>query len=252
MGLWPFVHPISAHLLVSTLFVTVLTMDERLKRLLHMVVEDVVETGEPVGSQRLVEVYHLEVSPATIRNWLGELEEQGYLIQPHTSSGRVPTEKGYRLYLSELMQERALHRRDMQNLQRAALLLSESAQHIRRLARMVAELSQDAVVLADPTRDAYSTGFSNLLSQPEFSSRERVVGIGSVLDRMDEILGGMRERRFEEPTALIGRDCPFGEDCGSIFLSLKDGTLLGLLGPMRMDYARGFTLLRAARDVLDE
>lgn len=224
-------------------------MDERLQQLLRLVVEDVVETGEPVGSQRLVDSYDLDVSPATIRNWFAELEEEGYVVQPHTSSGRVPTEKGYRFYLTELMQERALRQREMQNLQAAALMLNESANHVKRLARAVADLAQDAVVLANPASPSFSTGLSHLFSQPEFSDRERVVGLGEVLDRMEEIMGRLRNRHFNEPTALIGRDCPFGDECGSVFLTLNDGTLLGILGPMRMDYQRGFALLRTTKEL---
>lgn len=227
-------------------------MDERLKQLLRLVVEDVVETGEPVGSQRLVSSYALEVSPATIRNWFAELEDQGYLIQPHTSSGRIPTEKGYRFYLSELMKERALHRRELQNLQAAVAMLGESGIQVRRLAKIVAELANDAVVFADPQSQSFSTGLTHLFSQPEFSDHERVLGLGEVLDRMDEIMTELRGRHFQEPTALIGRDCPFGQECGSVFLTLNDGTLLGILGPMRMDYSQGFALLRTAKELIND
>ncbi len=230
----------------------VVSMDDRLKQLLRLVIEDVVETGEPVGSQRLVEAYNLEVSSATIRNWLVELEDEGYLVQPHTSAGRIPTEKGYRFYLSELMRERTLRQRELRNLRQAALMLGESALHIKQLAKIVADLAQDAVVLADPRSTTVSTGLSHLLAQPEFSNRERVMNFGDVLDRMDEIVTELRQRTFDQPTALIGKDCPFGEECGSVFLTLRDGTLLGILGPMRMDYSRGFTLLRTTKDFIDE
>ncbi len=221
-------------------------------RLLRLVVEDVVETGEPVGSQRLAETSGLDVSPATIRNWFAELEELGYLEQPHTSSGRVPTEKGYRFYLNELMQERTLRQRELHRLQQATTRLSESADQLKHVARALAELARDAVICSDPRSQAYSTGLSNILAQPEFSARERVLSLGESLDRMDDIMKALRDQSFTEPTALIGKDCPFGDECGSVFLTLKDGTLVGLLGPIRMNYSRGFTLLRAMNDLLDE
>jgi len=66
-------------------------MDEKLKKILGLVVEDLIRIGEPIGSQYFVEAHGLNVSSATIRNWFAELEEQGYLMQPHTSSGRQPT-----------------------------------------------------------------------------------------------------------------------------------------------------------------
>lgn len=227
-------------------------MDERLKQLLRLVVEDVIETGEPVGSQRLVEVYKLDVSPATIRNWLVNLEEDGYLTQPHTSAGRVPTEKGYRFYLTELMEERRLRQREQRDLQRAALMLDAHASNVKRLAKSMSDMAQDAVVMSRQNADAFSTGIAHLLSQPEFAERDTLMGLGDVLDRMDEIMTGLRSQRFDEPTALIGQDCPFGEGCGSVFLTLDDGMLLGILGPLRMNYRQGFALLRSAKELMDD
>ncbi|MEO5927432.1 MAG: hypothetical protein ABIO72_01895 [Patescibacteria group bacterium] len=226
-------------------------MEDRLKQLMRLVVDEVVTTGASVGSQHLVETYNLDVSPATIRNWFAELEELGYLTQPHTSSGRVPTEKGYRLYLQELMQERALRQRELQHLRQAALLLDESTTYIRQLAKKVAELAGEATMLSSGTSDAMTSGLSNLLAKPEFSGRERMAGMGLMLDRADQILMKLRSQRFDEPTALIGQDCPFGEDCGSVFLTLADGSLIGIVGPLRMNYSHGFALLRQTKRLLD-
>jgi transcriptional regulator of heat shock response len=226
-------------------------MEDRLKQLLRLVVDEVVTTGASVGSQHLVEKYRLDVGPATIRNWFAELEELGYLTQPHTSSGRVPTEKGYRLYLQELMQERVLRQRELQHLRQAAVLLDESTTYIRRLAKTVAELAGEATMLSSGKSDAMTTGLSNLLAKPEFSGRERMAGMGLMLDRAGEILMKLRTQRYDEPTALIGQDCPFGEDCGSVFLTLADGSLIGIVGPLRMNYSHGFALLRQTKRLLD-
>src|SRR4051794_41670198 len=77
-------------------------LDDRKLDVLRAIVEDYVSTNEPVGSKSLVERHHLGVSPATIRNDMGALEEEGYITQPHTSAGRVPTDKGYRLFVDKL------------------------------------------------------------------------------------------------------------------------------------------------------
>ena len=77
-------------------------MDDRKLRVLGAIVTDYVATREPVGSKALVERHSLDVSPATIRNDMAVLEEEGYLAQPHTSAGRVPTDKGYRLFVDRL------------------------------------------------------------------------------------------------------------------------------------------------------
>jgi heat-inducible transcriptional repressor len=83
-------------------------LTERQKLILALVVREYVESTQPVGSKRLVEVYHLNFSPATIRNEMAALTEAGYLQQPHTSAGRTPTEEGYRYFVSQLMGQTSL------------------------------------------------------------------------------------------------------------------------------------------------
>ncbi|MCI0478967.1 hypothetical protein L0Y59_00275 [Candidatus Uhrbacteria bacterium] len=227
-------------------------MDDKLKSLLRIVVEDVIKTGEAVGSQRLVETYGLDVSPATIRNWFAELEEEGFLVQPHTSAGRLPTEQGYRFYLEELMDAYDLRRKELLEMQRAATELERKADALRRMARAMSEMTRDAVLYADRDMHAYAAGIANLIAQPEFMDRARLLHLGDTLDRMDETLDRLADMRFDEPTALIGSDCPFGEGCGSVFLTMHDGSLFGILGPMRMDYQRGIALLKAAKRLAGE
>lgn len=78
-------------------------LTDRQKTLLLLIIRDYIDTAQPVGSKRLVEHYHLELSPATIRNEMAALTEMGYLRQPHTSAGRVPSEDGYRYFVSQMM-----------------------------------------------------------------------------------------------------------------------------------------------------
>ena len=83
-------------------------LTERQKTLLLLLIRDYIDTAQPVGSKRLVEHYHLDLSPATIRNEMAALTEMGYLRQPHTSAGRVPSEDGYRYFVSQMMQNAEL------------------------------------------------------------------------------------------------------------------------------------------------
>ena len=78
-------------------------MDERKKTILRAITDDYISTAEPVGSRTIAKKYSLGVSPATIRNEMADLEDEGYLEQPHTSAGRVPSTKGYRFYVDSLM-----------------------------------------------------------------------------------------------------------------------------------------------------
>ena len=90
-------------------------LSERKKQILRAVVENYIQTAEPVGSKAIVASSGLKVSSATIRNEMAELENLGLLEQPHTSAGRIPSPKGYRLYVNELMEE---HRLTMQEAQK--------------------------------------------------------------------------------------------------------------------------------------
>ncbi len=81
---------------------------ERQKTLLLLIIRDYIETAQPIGSKRLAEHYHINLSSATIRNEMAALTEMGYLRQPHTSAGRVPTEEGYRYFVSQMMNQAEL------------------------------------------------------------------------------------------------------------------------------------------------
>ena len=81
-------------------------LDERKLKILHAIIQNYLETGEPVGSRTISKYADLNLSSATIRNEMADLEELGYIIQPHTSAGRIPTDKGYRLYVDNMLKEK--------------------------------------------------------------------------------------------------------------------------------------------------
>jgi len=224
-------------------------MDEKLAKLLSLVIEDVISTGEPVGSQRIVDAYKLPVSSATIRNWFAELEAQGFLMQTHTSSGRMPTEKGYRTYLDGLMERKTLGKRERTEIE-AAFVGTDEESSLKSSAKAISDMVGDAVVLGLREADTYYTGLSKLFSQPEFHDWNRVINVSEVLDKLDDVLQRTRRQTYPEPVALIGGECPFGSACGSILMTTRNGSLIGLLGPIRMDYQLGFSLFRELNRLL--
>ncbi|MFA6160754.1 MAG: hypothetical protein WC766_01095 [Patescibacteria group bacterium] len=225
-------------------------MDERLGHILQLVVEKAVETGEPVGSQFLVDECGLDVSPATVRNYFAALEEGGYIMHPHTSSGRLPTEKGYREYVNTLMKSKNLNKKEVGLLSEASKATKEDNLRLKAMAKLAAELSENAVILGLGTSDSYYTGLTNLFSQSEFKDWNRIVSMSDVLDRLDDVLTKLRHVRFEEPTTLIGGECPFGSMCGSVVVTTPQGCLIGILGPMRMDYAQAISLMKKMQELL--
>ncbi|MCA9581514.1 MAG: heat-inducible transcription repressor HrcA [Myxococcales bacterium] len=123
----------------------------RARRILYAVVTEYVATGEPVGSRKLARRYELQLSPASIRNVLADLEESGYLAQPHTSAGRIPTDRGFRLFVDALV-----HMREVSADERAAIasrlkaIRPEEQNLMRETAELLSSLTDTAAILAPP------------------------------------------------------------------------------------------------------
>jgi heat-inducible transcriptional repressor len=126
-------------------------LEDRKLDVLRAIVEDYVSTHEPVGSKTLVERHNLGVSPATIRNDMAALEEEGYIAQPHTSAGRIPTDKGYRLFVDRLTSVKPLspaERRAIQSFLDGAVDLDDI---VRRTVRLLAQLTRQVAVVQYPS-----------------------------------------------------------------------------------------------------
>jgi heat-inducible transcriptional repressor len=126
-------------------------LDDRKLAVLRAIVEDYVSTNEPVGSKSLVDRHSLDVSPATIRNDMAVLEEQGFIVQPHTSAGRVPTDKGYRLFVDRLSGVKpfsSAERRAIETFLAGAYDLDEV---VMRTVRLLAQLTRQVAVVQYPS-----------------------------------------------------------------------------------------------------
>ncbi len=126
-------------------------LDERKLTVLRAIVEDYVSTTEPVGSKSLVDRHHFDVSPATIRNDMAVLEEQGFIAQPHTSAGRIPTDKGYRLFVDRLSSVKPLsvaERRAIETFLAGAYSLDDV---VMRTVRLLVQLTRQVAVVQYPS-----------------------------------------------------------------------------------------------------
>lgn len=227
-------------------------MEERKQRLLSSIIAQYIEFAEPVGSGLIVEKYNLNVSPATVRNEMMELEREGYIYQPHTSAGRVPTEKGYKFYV-----ENFLNRDLNNNLKKRIFKIYEQDEpdeiKIKSMAKKIAQESNEAVIIAFEAMNIYYTGLSNLFSQPEFNEHRLVCNLSAVIDKMDEVIYKCYNYGNENVDILIGEDNPFDSYCSAIMTKVTHKNLalfMCLLGPMRMDYNKNVGLLEYAREIL--
>jgi heat-inducible transcriptional repressor len=125
--------------------------DERRLEVLRAIVQDYVSTNDPVGSKALAERHDLGVSPATIRNDMAVLEEQGYITQPHTSAGRVPTDKGYRLFVDRLSAVKPLSTAERRAIERFLDGSVDLHDVLSRTVRLLAQLTRQVAVIQYPT-----------------------------------------------------------------------------------------------------
>jgi heat-inducible transcriptional repressor len=122
----------------------------RAKKILHAVVSEYLATGEAVGSQTVTRRYGLDLSPATVRTVMGDLEEQGFLRHPHTSAGRIPTDRGLRFYVDTLLRVRSLSSEEREDIRGRLGPASEPQEVMQRVSRLLRELSHLAVVVQAP------------------------------------------------------------------------------------------------------
>ena len=172
------------------------------------------------------------------------IDEEGFIYQPHTSAGRVPTEVAYFLDL----EESGSKKRDLKNSDKEFLFkaLKADGSNLKPAARALAELSGNAVFWAFHKNDLYHTGLSNLFVQAEFKQTEIACDVSQVIDRMEEIIDGLFNELPEGTQTFIGCNNPFGNFLGTVILKYKRqgvSGLCGILGPLRMDYAHNLSLL---------
>ncbi len=136
-------------------------LDERKKKILKAVIANYLETGEPVGSRTISKYTDLNLSSATIRNEMADLEELGYIVSPHTSAGRVPTDKGYRFYVDNLMEEKE----EIEEVKSSLL---------ERVDRMELMLKQVAKVLA------YNTNYATMVTAPNYRKTVKFIQLSQV------------------------------------------------------------------------
>lgn len=227
-------------------------MDSRKELILKILIKEHIRSGAPVGSGILVEKYNLDISPATARNELAWLEANGYIAQPHTSAGRVPTEEAYYWYLDQISDVK-LNKAIADNLSR--VLNNYEEQDLKETAKNLAGISSNAVFCAFHKNSLYYTGISNLFQQPEFKEISLIYDISGVIDRMDEVIGDIFDRLEIGVHTLIGSENPFGNFCSVIISKHKAGDnegLFGILGPLRMDYKKNIALIKHVNQQLTD
>jgi heat-inducible transcriptional repressor len=229
-------------------------MTPRQEQLLRAIVEQYAEVASPVGSSLLAKVFN--VSSATIRAEMAELERLGYITQPHTSAGRVPTDKGYRYYVNGLAEgsTQTAENRSEKALAQRVHAGGAPERTIRNAVDTLVELTHN-LGIATIGNQLYMSGLSNLFGQPEFIHPGQVQQVAQLLDNLEPWL---REAAPNEPLSVyIGEENPIGRTAGCSLIigrfrsPFSDRSYIGLLGPTRQNYSDSMLLVRRAGQELE-
>lgn len=244
-----------------------MTLSKRQEGILFAIIEEYAEMAAPVGSVTLAKLFN--VSSATIRAEMARLEDFGYIAQPHTSAGRVPTDAGYRYYVNVISE----HPEAAENLSHFAASDEKLLDRGNRVleVRINSQTRADFAIrgavdslveltgnlgLATIGDQLYMSGIARLFTQPEFLDTQRVQAVAKLLDNLEPWL---REAAPGQPLNIfIGQENPIGKTSQvSLIISrfrspFSDCSYIGVLGPTRQNYAKVMSLVREAGRVLEK
>ena len=233
-------------------------MDELTPRQAHILktlIEEYIESAEPIGSETLEKKYNLGVSPATIRNEMSQLTKIGYLKQLHASAGRIPTARAFRFYIGQLMEERQLPvteeakaRQTVEDANQSVDSLMREATH--SLAETTHALSLGTVAGEDTV---WHAGYSKILDMPEFYNIDVAAHVLSLIEEVKRVRELFFERAVDDPVSILfGEELgwPYFEPVGMVtakfMIGGPDGRMacIGIIGPARLPYSQVIPIVR--------
>jgi transcriptional regulator of heat shock response len=219
-----------------------MTTDRRLE-ILRAIVDEYVETQEPVGSKAIADKRSLGISPATIRNEMAVLEEEGLITQPHTSAGRIPTDRGYRLFVDKLATVKPLSTAERRAIETFLEGASDLDDVVRRSAKLLADITKQVAVVKYPKigdsdgRQMAISGTAHLAR----SGEDLGSTLSPILEALEEQVVLLRLLSDAHSTVhvTIGSEQPDTSLQSTSLVTVGYGSdaSLGILGPTRMDYA---------------
>lgn len=226
---------------------------ERQEKILNKIIQEHINSVKPVSSQLLERKFDFEVSPATIRIEMQKLTDKGYLNQPHTSAGRVPTDKGYRFFVDNLLKEKFLDPEEdlfFKEVVEIEKEIENSFQFVRILTRRVAELTSNLAISYLPDQEiVLKEGWEEILKKPEFEDASYLLQFVRIVDDCEKNI----EEFFKDTSDFkiyIGRENPLSKVKDFTLISSRchfpetDG-ILTILGPKRMAYQKNISLMNS-------
>jgi len=235
------------------------SLDERKTKILKSIIDEYINTAAPVGSETLEKKYNLGISPATIRNEMVELTEQGFLKKTHTSSGRIPTPMALKYYVSYLMKEQQLSiSEEVMVKEKVWDYRDELDKLLREMTRELATRTKELAVAATNEGDVYTAGMANILDSPEFFDIDLTKAILTHLDEAQYWQDLIDKTFLNEPVSfLLGSDLGdvIFEPCSFVYSRFEFGSkkgAIGIIGPARINYGRVFPTIRYFGQLINE
>lgn len=235
-------------------------LSDRQVKILKIIIEEYMDSAEPVGSQKLEKKYELGVSPATIRNEMVLLTKAGYLRQPHASAGRVPTKDAFKLYLDRLMEEKKLSvTQEVAAKEKIWDARFDFSELVKQATRSLASQSRMLAVANLESGDVFHSGYVNLLNDPEFFDIDVTKTVLSILDEIQGLTKLFEKSFGEGPIhCLLGEEMGYEilEPCGMVFANFEAGQekrgSLGVIGPCRLDYPKVVPMVKYYTQLVEE
>ncbi len=235
-------------------------MDRR-QQVLKAIIKHFITTAEPVGSETIIVSYKFSVSPATIRNDMAALEKEGFIYQPHTSAGRIPTDQGYRLFIDEMADYETARTQAIHVLQKVQkeYTLQKVKEKIYDAVELIARTTQNVsfATLPDNNRTFY-LGLSNVLRQPEFLSDSVMASqVIEVLEKQDRFINLLKELDIDKHIKIFVGKENILEQIQSCSLMVTRYHIeghkgyFGILGPTRMNYPFNRAILEEIKKLLE-
>ncbi|MFC1750948.1 DeoR family transcriptional regulator [Pseudomonadota bacterium] len=235
---------------------------DRKQEVLKAIIKHFINTAEPVGSQTIIVSYKFNVSPATIRNDMASLENEGMIYQPHTSSGRVPTDRGYRQYIDEMADYDTARKQAVQVLEQVqeGYVAQKAREKIYDAVELIARSTQDVSFATTPDKKrTFYLGLANVLRQPEFYSNSvRASQVIEVLEKHDNFVSLLHELEIgDKVKTYIGKENILEQiqSCTLIVTKYEvEGFIgfFGILGPTRMNYAFNTVIVEEVKKLLEK
>ena len=250
---------------------------ERQTEILNRLIQEYIDSARPVSSQLLEKKYDFSICPAMIRIEMQKLTDQGFIQQPHTSAGRVPTDKGYRFFVDNLLAHLNFPQEKFGGLKKEISELEDIFQKAEkdifklasRLTKFLAEQSSNFTILNLLERDFFwKEGWEEILKEPEFEEKDLISNFTELLESFEENIENLkinpvRNRRFLNGVnsgikIYIGKENPFSKTKDFSIISsrchLPEGEegIISLLGPKRMAYDKNISLINSLTKLLEK